>query len=177
MICQVHVWVVCVSVGCLKPPSCSPSCLMLPADSRSSGWKPRTRHDIVGLGVTHHPFVKMRLAAASVFLLLASLMTSCTSGTLLEGRDANSSAAHTGLVPLAATKVNQIIAREGSCVLIDCNVTGDPFPSFQWFNSHGERLDTESEGEAGGSCSSKPLFCLCSSAASVTFDGRLLNSS
>lgn len=104
------------------------------------------------LGVTHNPFVKMHLAAGSVFLLLASLMTTCTSGrsrtsgtASLEG---NGSAADAGFVPLTAAKVNQIIAREGSCVLIDCNVSGDPFPSFQWFNSHGDRLDTEAEGEA-----------------------------
>uniref|UniRef100_H3CC57 Microfibril associated protein 3 like n=2 Tax=Tetraodon nigroviridis TaxID=99883 RepID=H3CC57_TETNG len=88
-----------------------------------------------------------KMHPASVFLLL---MTCCTSGTFSEGPDgnANASAAATagGFVPLAATKVNQIIAREGSCVLIDCNVTGDPWPSFQWFNSHGERLDTALEG-------------------------------
>lgn len=63
-----------------------------------------------------------------------------------------------GLVPLAHAKVKQIIAREGSCVLIDCNVTGDPFPSFQWFNSHGQRLDTESEGEAGRRPPPPPSF-------------------
>lgn len=51
-----------------------------------------------------------------------------------------------GLVPAVRAKVSQIIAREGSCVLIDCNVTGEPFPSVQWFNSHGERLDTDSYG-------------------------------
>lgn len=51
-----------------------------------------------------------------------------------------------GLVPVVHAKVSQIIAREGSCVLIDCNVTGEPFPSVQWFNSHGERLDTDSDG-------------------------------
>lgn len=146
-----------VSVGCLKPQSCSPNCLMLSGDSWPPGWKPRRRDDIFSLGVTHHPFVKMLLSAGSVFLLLASLMTSCTSGTLLEGRDANGSATDGGFVPLVATKVNQIIAREGSCVLIDCNVSGDPFPSFQWFNSHGERLDTESEGEADCSCDFKEV--------------------
>lgn len=114
----------------------------------------------------------MHLASASVFLLLASLMTSCTSGTSrtsgtssLEGRDGNSSAADAGFVPLAATKVHQLIAREGSCVLIDCNVSGEPLPSFQWFNSHGERLDTESEGEAGRSGSFKPPFLLSASPA------------
>lgn len=51
-----------------------------------------------------------------------------------------------GLVPAVRAKVSQIIAREGSCVLIDCNVTGEPFPSVQWFNSHGEKLDTDGYG-------------------------------
>lgn len=51
-----------------------------------------------------------------------------------------------GLVPAVRAKVSQIIAREGSCVLIDCNVTGEPFPNVQWFNSHGEKLDTDSYG-------------------------------
>lgn len=49
-------------------------------------------------------------------------------------------------VPAVRAKVSQIIAREGSCVLIDCNVTGEPFPNVQWFNSHGEKLDTDSDG-------------------------------
>lgn len=38
--------------------------------------------------------------------------------------------------------INQIIAREGNCVLIDCNITGEPFPYIQWFNSHGLQLHT-----------------------------------
>lgn len=80
-------------------------------------------------------------------LLLASLLASCTADALSAETDGNGTTAGDGFVPVVFTKVNQIIAREGSCVLIDCNVTGEPFPSFQWFNSHGERLDTEN-GEA-----------------------------
>ena len=52
-----------------------------------------------------------------------------------------------GFVPVLFTKVHQIIAREGNCALIDCNVTGDPYPDVLWFNSHGERLDTNSIGK------------------------------
>ncbi|XP_065150426.1 microfibrillar-associated protein 3-like [Paramisgurnus dabryanus] len=48
-----------------------------------------------------------------------------------------------GLVPMVHTKVSQIIVREGNCALIDCNITGEPFPKVQWFNSHGKLLDTE----------------------------------
>lgn len=46
------------------------------------------------------------------------------------------------------TTLSQIIAREGNCILIDCNVTGEPFPKVQWFNSHGHLLDSDaSEGK------------------------------
>lgn len=94
----------------------------------------------------------LALPAASL-LLAASLLASCAAVVVSLDSDGNSTgngtaaAAAGGFVPVVFTKVSQIIAREGSCVLIDCNVTGEPFPSFQWFNSHGERLDTEN-GEA-----------------------------
>lgn len=52
-----------------------------------------------------------------------------------------------GFVPVLYRKVSQIIAREGNCALIDCNVTGEPFPTIQWFNSHGILLDTETSGK------------------------------
>lgn len=52
-----------------------------------------------------------------------------------------------GTIPIVLTKMSQIIAREGSCALIDCNVTGDPFPNVQWFNSHGHLLDTKNSGK------------------------------
>lgn len=81
----------------------------------------------------------------AVFLLLLSFLASRTSAAFISNRtDSNITWTDgSGLVPMVHTKVGQIIAREGSCVLIDCNVTGEPFPSVQWFNSHGERLDTE----------------------------------
>ncbi|KAK3546032.1 hypothetical protein QTP70_019947 [Hemibagrus guttatus] len=53
-----------------------------------------------------------------------------------------------GKTPVVLTTPSQIIAREGNCVLIDCNVTGEPFPRVLWFNSHGHLLDPEgSEGK------------------------------
>lgn len=158
---SIHLFVLSFSVGCLKPQGWSPNCLIQSGDSRSSGWTLRRNEDIFVM--MHRLFVKMHLAPSSGFLLLVSLMAFCTSGALLEGRDGNGTqngtAAGGGFLPLALTNVNQIIAREGSCVLINCNVTGEPFPSFQWFNSHGERLDMESEGETDCSCYFKPLFC------------------
>lgn len=102
--------------------------------------------------VTHRQSEKMHWAAGGyVFLVLASLIASHTTGALSVDMDGNrtesSNVTDGGFVPVVFTKVSQIIAREGSCALIDCNVTGDPFPSVQWFNSHGDRLDTEMSGE------------------------------
>ncbi|XP_020495972.1 microfibrillar-associated protein 3-like [Labrus bergylta] len=97
---------------------------------------------------SHQQSEKMHRAGGYVFLLLVSLIASHTAGALSPDTDGNSTGNGTltdyGFVPAAFTKVSQIIAREGSCALIDCNLTGEPFPSVQWFNSHGDRLDTES---------------------------------
>lgn len=51
-----------------------------------------------------------------------------------------------GSVPAALAAASQLIAREGNCVLIDCNVSGDPFPGVKWFNSHGHLVDTDAGG-------------------------------
>ncbi|XP_023138534.2 microfibrillar-associated protein 3-like [Amphiprion ocellaris] len=100
--------------------------------------------------VTHRQSEKMHWAGGYVFLLLVSLIASRTAGALSVDTDGNrtenGNLTDGGFVPVAFTKVSQIIAREGSCALIDCNVTGEPFPSIQWFNSHGDRLDTEPSG-------------------------------
>lgn len=100
--------------------------------------------------VTHQQSEKMHWAGGSAFLLLVSLIASHTAGALSADTDGNrtenGNLTDGGFVPVAFTKVSQIIAREGSCALIDCNVTGEPFPSVQWFNSHGDRLDTETSG-------------------------------
>lgn len=94
----------------------------------------------------------MHSARGYSFLVLAFLITSHTAGAFTVdangNRTQNSTETDSGFVPVLFTKVSQIIAREGSCALIDCNITGDPFPSVQWFNSHGDRLDTETDGEA-----------------------------
>lgn len=101
--------------------------------------------------VTHRQFEKMHWAGGYVSLVLVSLIASHTAGALSPDTDGNHTESGNvtdgGFVPVVFTKVSQIIAREGSCALIDCNVTGEPFPSVQWFNSHGDRLDTETNGE------------------------------
>lgn len=93
----------------------------------------------------------MHSAGGYSFLVLAFLITSYTAGAFTVDANGNhtqnSTETDSGFVPVSFTKVSQIIAREGSCALIDCNITGDPFPSVQWFNSHGDRLDTETDGK------------------------------
>ncbi len=95
----------------------------------------------------------MNRATGYVIIYLVSMISFCAAEALNisavdgDGREKNGTEADGGgLVPLALTKVNQIIAREGNCALIDCNITGDPFPNIQWFNSHGHLLDTEQSG-------------------------------
>lgn len=107
----------------------------------------------------------MHSSGGYILLVLASLLASHTAGALSVDTDGNrtqnSTLPSSGFVPVVFTKVSQIIAREGSCALIDCNVTGEPFPSVQWFNSHGDRLDTEN-GEAKHSVTLNPVPCsLC----------------
>lgn len=117
--------------------------------------------------VTHRQSEKMHWAAGGyAFLVLASLIASHATGALSADTDGNRTESGNvtdgGFVPVVFTKVSQIIAREGSCALIDCNVTGDPLPSVQWFNSHGDRLDTEMSGEPRCTVTLNPGSCsLC----------------
>ncbi|XP_054916239.1 microfibrillar-associated protein 3-like [Poeciliopsis prolifica] len=94
---------------------------------------------------------KMHRTGGSVFVVLACLLASRSAGALSADTDGNRTENNnvtdgSGFAPVVFTTVSQIIAREGSCALIDCNVTGDPFPNVEWFNSHGERLDTQTGG-------------------------------
>lgn len=99
--------------------------------------------------VTNLQLEKMNWAGGFVFLVLVFFVTSQTAGASQLNADGNytetGNATDGGSVPAVFTSVSQIIAREGSCTLIDCNVTGEPFPSVQWFNSHGHRVDTSGE--------------------------------
>ena len=98
--------------------------------------------------VTLRRLTKMQWAGGRVFLALVSVLASHAAGALSVetpgNHTENSNATDGGFVPVVFADVSQIIAREGSCALIDCNITGEPFPSVQWFNSHGDRLDTAS---------------------------------
>ncbi|MEQ2303376.1 Microfibrillar-associated protein 3-like [Ameca splendens] len=94
---------------------------------------------------------KMYGISGYIFLALAPLIAFRSAGAFSVEADGNRTENSNvtdggGFIPVVFTKVSQIIAREGSCALIDCNVTGEPFPSVEWFNSHGERLDTQTSG-------------------------------
>ncbi|XP_046896703.1 microfibrillar-associated protein 3-like [Hypomesus transpacificus] len=89
----------------------------------------------------------MNWAGGFAFRVLVSVISVYTAGALSAFSDGNKTengtAADGGFVPVVFKGVSQIIAREGNCALIDCNVTGEPFPNIQWYNSHGVQLDTE----------------------------------
>ncbi|MEQ2262748.1 Microfibrillar-associated protein 3-like [Xenotaenia resolanae] len=94
---------------------------------------------------------KMYWISGYIFLALAPLIAFRSAGAFSVDADGNRTENSNvtdggGFIPVVFTKVSQIIAREGSCALIDCNITGEPFPSVEWFNSHGERLDTQTSG-------------------------------
>ncbi|XP_072544853.1 microfibrillar-associated protein 3-like [Salminus brasiliensis] len=90
----------------------------------------------------------MRGVNGYVLIYLVSVLSIRTAGALnFSLADGNSSESRIrpdgGSVPVVLTTISQIIAREGNFVLVDCNVTGDPFPNVRWFNSHGHLLNTE----------------------------------
>jgi len=94
----------------------------------------------------------MKRVNGYVIIYLVSMISFSVAGPLNisavdeDARENGTEADGDGSVPVVLTKINQIIAREGNCALIDCNITGDPFPNVQWFNSHGHLLDTQMSG-------------------------------
>lgn len=88
-------------------------------------------------------YVIIYLVAVIGFCAAEALNVSAVAG---DRRENGTEADGDGSVPVVLSKVNQIIAREGNCALIDCNITGDPFPNIQWFNSHGHLLDAKNSG-------------------------------
>ncbi|XP_067303265.1 microfibrillar-associated protein 3-like [Pseudorasbora parva] len=91
----------------------------------------------------------MKRVNGYVIIYLVSVISFCAAGPLNisavdeGGRENGTEADGDGSVPVVLPKISQIIAREGNCALIDCNITGEPFPNVQWFNSHGHLLDTK----------------------------------
>ncbi|KAJ8007937.1 hypothetical protein DPEC_G00099370 [Dallia pectoralis] len=141
-----------LTVECFKSQSRIPNCLplLLSGDSQLC-----VKHEDAS-GMTNSPWVKTTgrkkrkmiresCYALSVFLLSVLILPTARalSAVSLGNGTENGTVADGGFVPLAFSTVSQIIAREGNCALIDCNVTGDPVPNIRWFNSHGDLLDTE----------------------------------
>ncbi|XP_037118834.1 microfibrillar-associated protein 3-like isoform X1 [Syngnathus acus] len=87
----------------------------------------------------------LRAAALNLVLVvwLVAFHTAAPSG---DGSGTDVTDGADGSVPAALAATSQLIAREGSCVLIDCNVTGEPFPSIKWFNSHGDLIRADAGG-------------------------------
>ncbi|XP_077355693.1 microfibrillar-associated protein 3-like [Festucalex cinctus] len=90
----------------------------------------------------------MLRAAGLEFVLLLSLVAFHAIAATSSG-DGNGTDGGGGSVPAVLAATSQLIAHEGSYVLIDCNVSGDPFPSIKWFNSHGDLVDTDDSGGGG----------------------------
>ncbi|XP_067838583.1 microfibrillar-associated protein 3-like [Heptranchias perlo] len=75
------------------------------------------------------------------FLMLTSSCWLCALA-----RDVNSTAVNgTEVMPYVTSRLDHIIVKEGASVSIDCNVSGNPVPQIQWYNSNGHLLDQESE--------------------------------
>lgn len=95
--------------------------------------------------------MKMESVDRSVLVSLVCLLSLGTAGALeflLADENGTQTAGVEGKMAVVLTTPSQIIAREGDCVVIDCNITGEPFPKVQWFNSHQRNLDAEeSEGK------------------------------
>lgn len=97
--------------------------------------------------------VRMKGADGAMLIYLVCVLSLGTAGRLetspddLNGTQASGEEEEEWRMPVVLTTPSQIIAREGNCVLIDCNVTGEPFPKVRWFNSHGHLLDTEENGK------------------------------
>uniref|UniRef100_A0A8C5MY78 Microfibril associated protein 3 like n=1 Tax=Leptobrachium leishanense TaxID=445787 RepID=A0A8C5MY78_9ANUR len=59
----------------------------------------------------------------------------------------NSSEVLSEFLPVITSRVDHIIAKEGSSVIIQCNIHGHPDPQFQWYNSNGHLLKEEDDGK------------------------------
>lgn len=106
--------------------------------------------------------VNMKGVDRSVLIYLVCIFsTAGASEASLADRNGTQTAGEVevGNIPVMFSTTSQIIAREGNCVLIDCNVTGEPFPKVQWFNSHGHLLDTEGSGRLFSRLSFWGILC------------------
>ncbi|XP_048382845.1 microfibrillar-associated protein 3-like [Stegostoma tigrinum] len=61
------------------------------------------------------------------------------------GSSGNMTEQGAGWVPFITSRLDHIIVKEGVSVTMNCNVSGNPEPQIQWYNSNGRLLNQESE--------------------------------
>ncbi|XP_007894146.1 microfibrillar-associated protein 3-like [Callorhinchus milii] len=83
---------------------------------------------------THHPHGFLLLTLS--WVLRASVAEDVSDRTAFNGTEQKP-----GIVPFVTTRLDHIIVREGASASIDCNVSGEPLPHIQWYNSNGHLLD------------------------------------
>ncbi|XP_051876487.1 microfibrillar-associated protein 3-like [Pristis pectinata] len=81
------------------------------------------------------------------FLLLTSGYLLCALAQDANRTIANGTEQMAGRVPFITSQLDHLIAKEGLSVTIGCNVSGNPPPQVQWYNSNGRLLNQE-----GGKC-------------------------
>ncbi|XP_067885387.1 microfibrillar-associated protein 3-like [Heterodontus francisci] len=76
------------------------------------------------------------------FLLLTAGCLLCALAQEVNRSAVNGTA---GWVPFVTSRLDHIIVKEGVSVTMNCNVSGNPVPQIQWYNSNGRLLRQESE--------------------------------
>ncbi|XP_038661728.1 microfibrillar-associated protein 3-like [Scyliorhinus canicula] len=79
------------------------------------------------------------------FLLLAASGLTCALAQDVNGSTGNATEQVLGWVPFVTSRLDHIIVKEGVSVTMNCNVSGNPVPQIQWYNSNGRLLSQESE--------------------------------
>ncbi|KAK1175367.1 microfibrillar-associated protein 3-like [Acipenser oxyrinchus oxyrinchus] len=107
-----------------------------------------------------------REIGTSLIFVIITVSLSAVLAAVAAAPELNRTLDEFGSVPVVISRMFQIIAREGNTVLLDCNVTGDPLPHFQWYNSHRTLLHMNE----GGKWSILDSGVL--NISSITFDDR-----
>ncbi|NWR68861.1 MFA3L protein, partial [Centropus bengalensis] len=71
---------------------------------------------------------------------LVILLAALTTAEDVTNSTSNRTDTSTGAGPVVVSRIDHIVAKEGSSALIDCNVQGNPSPRYRWYNSNGRLL-------------------------------------
>eukprot|EP00061_Rhincodon_typus_P008413 g31000.t1 len=80
----------------------------------------------------------------SRFFLLTISCWLCVVAQHGNGSSGNMTEQEAGWVPFITSRLDHIIVKEGVSVTMNCNVSGNPEPQIQWYNSNGRLLNQES---------------------------------